>query len=257
MTAVKKKRSKKLDKIMNDFELFSKNFIHIIDNNNDQIRLDLNTAQTELNNLMKENRFVIVSKARQGGISTFTLAKALHRAITADNENILIVSYKGDSSSALFEMLKSMNMWLPRDKFPDLFPKVKRDNRNELLFDNGSRITCITAGNKSIGRGSAYSYIHLSEFAFYSRQEQSLLSSEQSLAKSEDSQLTIETTSNGIGNLYYKLFMSAHKGNSKYKAMFIPFYHKLYKKQFKHDYDEAEKWHIANDGKRLSKKDLE
>lgn len=242
---------------MNDFELFSKNFIHIIDNNNEKIRLDLNDAQIELNNLMNKNKFVIVSKARQGGISTFTIAKALWRAIKNDNENILIVSYKADSAAALFEMLKSMNDWLPREKFPGLFHKVRRDNRNELLLSNGSRITSTTAGNKSIGRGSTYSYIHMSEFAFYARQEMQLLSAEQSLMKGSDSQLTIETTSNGIGNLYYKLFMQAWKGNSKYKAMFIPFYHDLYRKQFKHDHDEAEKWYRENNqGKRLSKKDL-
>ncbi|WP_449355594.1 DNA packaging protein [Virgibacillus natechei] len=258
MTTATKKRSKKLDKIMNNFELFSKNFIHIIDNNNDKIKLDLNDAQIELNDLMSENRFVIVSKARQGGISTFTLAKALYRAITETNENILIVSYKGDSALALFEMLKRMNEWLPRDKYSDLFPETRRDNRGELLFDNGSRITSVTAGNKSIGRGSTYSYIHMSEFAFYSRQEMQLLSAEQSLMKGEGSQLSIETTSNGINNLYYKLFMNAYKGNSKYKAMFIPFFHPLYKKQFKHDHDEAEKWYKEDSkGQRLSKNDLE
>lgn len=253
----KKRQNKKLNRIMNDFELFAKNFIHIIDNNNDKIRLDLNTAQIELDTLMQNNRFVIVSKARQGGISTFAIAKALWRAVVNPNENILIVSYKGDSAASLFEMLKTMNDWLPRDKFPELFHEVRRDNRNELLLSNGSRITSVTAGNKSIGRGSTYSYIHMSEFAFYSRQEMQLLSAEQSLMKGTGSQLTIETTSNGIGNLYYKLFMSAWKNNSKYKAMFIPFYHDLYKKQFKNEHDEAEKYYKeVSQGQRLSRKDL-
>lgn len=248
----------KLELIMNDFQLFAKNFIYIIDNNNEKVKLDLNNAQLELDSLMNKNRFVIVSKARQGGISTFTLAKALWRALTNENENILIVSYKLDSSKALFEKLKSMNEWLPRDKYPKFFPNVRRENRDELWFDNGSRIASIVAGNKSIGRGSTYSYIHLSEFAFYTKQEMQLLSAEQSLMKGDKSQLTIETTSNGTGNHYYKLFMSAWKGNSKYKAMFIPFYHDLYKKQFKHEHDEAEKWFKEdNKGVRLSVKELE
>src|SRR5690606_9513845 len=81
---------------------------------------------------------------------------------------------------------------------------------------------------------------------------------EQSLMKGDKSQLTIETTSNGIGNKYYELFMSAYKGNSKYRAMFIPFFHELYKKQFKNDHDEAEKWFkLDNKGKRLSVAELE
>ncbi|WP_449619969.1 DNA packaging protein [Robertmurraya sp. Marseille-Q9965] len=253
-----KTKSAKLNKVLNNFPLFAKNFIYIIDNNNEKVRFDLNLAQLELEDLMNKNRFVIVSKARQGGISTYTVAKALWRALTNDNENILIVSYKSDSSKALFEKLKSMNDWIPRDKYPDIFPNVKRDNRDELFFENGSRITCLVASNKSIGRGSTYSWIHMSEFAFYDRQEMQLLSAEQSLAKGNHSILTIETTSNGTSNMFYRLCMSSMKGNSKYKLMFIPFYHDLYKKQFKFEHDEAENWHKEdNKGVRLSVKDLE
>src|SRR5690606_38579848 len=96
----------KLKKVLDDFRLFAKNFIYITDNNNDVIKFELNDAQLEINELMKTNRFVNVLKARQGGISTFVLARALWRALTKENENILIVSYKGDSAMALFEKLK-------------------------------------------------------------------------------------------------------------------------------------------------------
>jgi hypothetical protein len=253
-----KTRSPKLNKVLNEFPLFAKNMIYIIDNNSDKVKFELNSAQLELEDLMSNNRFVNVSKARQGGISTYTVAKALWRALTNDNENILIVSYKSDSSKALFEKLKTMNEWIDREKYPSVFPTVKRDNRDELFFDNGSRITCLVASNKSIGRGSTYSWIHMSEYAFYDRQEMQLLSAEQALAKGSSSMLTIETTSNGTSNNFYRLTMGSMKGNSKYKTMFIPFYHELYKKQFKFEYDEAEIWFRAdNKGVRLSVKDLE
>lgn len=248
----------KLQTVLNDFPLFAKNFIYIIDNNNEKVKFELNSAQLELEKLMNDNRFVNVSKARQGGISTYTVAKALWRALTNENENILIVSYKSDSSKALFEKLKSMNDWIDREKYPNVFPTVKRDNRDELFFSNGSRITCLVASNKSIGRGSTYSWIHMSEYAFYDRQEMQLLSAEQSLAKGNKSVLTLETTSNGTSNNFYRLTMASMKGNSKYKTMFIPFYHELYKKQFKYEYDEAETWYKEdNKGVRLSVKDLE
>ncbi|MFY0802153.1 DNA packaging protein [Peribacillus frigoritolerans] len=253
-----KTKNERLNKVLNSFPLFAKNMIYIIDNNNEKVKFELNLAQMELEELMENNRFVNVSKACQGGISTYSVAKALFRALTNENENILIVSYKSDSSKALFEKLKSMNEWLPRDKYPDVFPKVKRDNRDELLFDNGSRITCLVASNKSIGRGSTYSWIHMSEYAFYDRQEMQILSAEQSLQKGSKSILTIETTSNGTSNNFYRLTMASMKGNSKYKTMFIPFYHDLYKKQFKYEHDEAETWYKDNNkGVRLSVKELE
>ncbi|MFJ8063301.1 terminase large subunit domain-containing protein [Psychrobacillus sp. NPDC096426] len=257
-TKTAKKPENKLQKVFDDFELFAKNFIFITDNENQLVRFEINDAQKEINDLMSKHRFICVGKARQSGISTFVLGKALWRALTKPNENILIVSYKGDSAKALFDKLKMMNDGIPREKFPNVFPIVKRDNRGELFFSNGSRISSVTAGSKSIGRGSTYTYIHLSEYAFYQNQESQLLSVEQSLAKGEQSQLTIETTSNGTGNHFYKLYTQAMKGNSKYVDYFVPFFHKLYSKQFKYDYAEAEIWYKAtNKGKRLSLDDLE
>lgn len=261
MTVAQKRataQGNKLQKVLSEFPLFAKNFIYITDNENQVVKFELNEAQEEINDLMKDNRFVIIGKARQSGISTMVLGRALWRALTKPNENILIVSYKGDSAKALFEKLKMMNDMIPREKYPNIFPKVRRDNRNELFFTNGSRISSVTAGNKDIGRGSTYNYVHLSEFAFYSNQETQLLSVEQSLAKGSESQLTIETTSNGTSNHFYRMYMMAMKGESKYVSYFVPFFHKLYKKQFAHDYDEAETWYKAtNKGKRLSVDDLE
>lgn len=252
------KQETKLQKVLDSFPLFSKNFIYITDNENQIIKFELNDAQEEIDSLMLKHRFIIIGKARQSGISTMVLGRALWRALTKPNENILIVSYKGDSAKALFDKLKQMNQMIPRRKFPNVFPKVKRENRGELFFDNGSRISSVTAGSKSIGRGSTYTYIHLSEYAFYQNQESQLLSVEQSLAKGAESQLTIETTSNGTSNHFYKIYMAAMKGESKYKDYFVPFYHKLYKIQFKFDYDEAELWYRAtNSGARLKPEDLE
>ncbi|HJF32216.1 MAG TPA: terminase family protein [Sporosarcina psychrophila] len=248
----------KLQQVFDDYSLFSKNFIYITDNENAVVPFELNDAQLEIEGLAKKNRFVIVGKARQSGVSTYVLGRALWRALTKPNENILIVSYKGDSAKALFDKLKSMNDFIPRERFKGVFPVTKRDNRGELKFSNGSSISSVTAGTKSIGRGSTYTYIHLSEFAFYGNQESQLLSVEQSLAKGSESQLTIETTSNGVGNHFFKLYTAAMKGDSKYVPVFIPWYHKLYKKQFKYDHSQAMEWHKANNkGKRLSQEDLE
>ena len=248
----------KLQKVLESFPLFAKNFIHITDNDNKVVKFSLNDAQLDIDNLMSKNRFVIVGKARQAGISTYTLGKALHRAVTRPNENIIIVSYKSDSAKALFEKLKMMNDYLPREKFPNVFPSVVRDNRDELVLSNGSKIKSAVASNKDLGRGSSYSYVHLSEFAFFANQETQLLSIEQSLQKGANSQLTIETTSNGVGNFFYRLFMQSEKKESKYVNYFIPFYHRLYKTQFANDYSEAEEWYKAtNKGKRLTTEDLE
>ncbi|MHA6251957.1 DNA packaging protein [Oceanobacillus sp. CAU 1775] len=246
----------KLKKITQSFELFAKNFIYIVNTQNETVPMKLNLAQQELTELMDSNRYTIINKARRAGISTLMLAKALFEAVTKENQSIIIVSYEGDSAKALFNILKSMNDNLPRDKYPDLFAETRRDNKSELLFWNGSRIVSTVAGYKDIGRGMSITWAHLSEFAFWNgSQEEQLLSIEQALV--DNGRISIETTSNGIGNYYYELYQKAKRGNSKYKSYFVPWYHPFYRESKKGEYDEAEQWYRAKYGKRLAKRDLE
>lgn len=245
--------AQKLEKIQQNPLLWLKNFVKITTNTGDYVPFTLNEQQEYFIDEMI--RFNIISKARQIGFSTLSLGLCLYYACTRERTNYMIVSYKQESSTLLFEKLKDMYRSLPHDKYK--FPKDVENNRGKLKLDNGSSITLATAGGKDVGRGSTFEYILLSEFAFYENQEKILLSAEQALAKSKTSKIVIETTSNGF-NHYQKLFMNAYKGNSKYRAFFFPFYSSSYAKQFKDDYDEAEEWYKNdNKGKRLTKEDLE
>ncbi|WP_368974691.1 hypothetical protein NST61_16970 [Caldifermentibacillus hisashii] len=59
------KQNKALQKVMNDFRLFAKNFIKIIDNNGNSIPFVLNPEQEDfINNMEKYN---IILKGRQIG----------------------------------------------------------------------------------------------------------------------------------------------------------------------------------------------
>ncbi|MED1091495.1 terminase large subunit domain-containing protein [Bacillus paramycoides] len=251
--AKKLSREEKLKKINDDPILWLRNFVKITTNTGDYIPFVVNDQQKQFIDEM--GRFNVIAKARQIGFSTMSLALCLWMAMNRSRTNYLIVSYKAESSTSLFDKLKMMYDDLPHDKFK--FPKDVQNNRGQMKFDNGSSITLATAGGKDVGRGTTYEYILLSEFAFYENQDSILLSAEQALAKSKTSKLVIETTSNGF-NTYQKLFDNAYKENSKYKAFFFPFYSSSYAKQFKDDYDEAEIWYKAdNKGNRLTKDDLE
>ena len=186
----------KLQKINNNPVLWLKNFVKISTNKGEYIPFEVNDQQKYFIDEM--GRFNVISKARQIGFTTLSLGLCLFYATTRPRTNYMIVSYKQESSTLLFETLKDMNMSLPRDKFP--FPKVIENNRGKLRFDNGSSITLATAGGKDVGRGSTFEYILLSEFAFYGNQDKILLSSEQALAKSTTSRIVIETTSNGFNS---------------------------------------------------------
>ncbi|ABO48923.1 conserved hypothetical protein [Desulforamulus reducens MI-1] len=253
MARTVKSTSDKLKIINADFKLWAKNFVKIVDNNGDEIPFILNEQQDYFYQNM--DKFNIISKSRQLGFTTYSLAYCLWLACTRANTNCLIVSYNVESTQSIFERLKQMYASIP-DKYK---PAEKRNNRIELLLENNSRIIVKTAGNKSLGRGMTLQYVLLSEFAFYpdDQQRDSLVSLEQALAKNNDSKIVIETTSNGY-NYYQKLFMSAYKGNSKYKSFFFPWFSSAISKQFKHEIELAEKWFRANNkGHRMEPEHLE
>lgn len=241
-------------KIINaDFKLWCKNFVKIIDNEGNEIPFILNEQQEYFYQNM--DKFNIISKSRQLGFTTYSLAYCLWLACTRDNTHCLIVSYNNESTQSIFERLKQMYASIP-DKYK---PAERRNNRMELLLENNSRIMVKNSGNKSLGRGMTLQYVLLSEFAFYADEQQkdSLVSLEQSLAKNNDSKIVLETTSNGY-NFYQKLFMSAYKGNSKYKAFFFPWTSSATSDQFKHEITLAEKWFRANNkGHRMEPEHLE
>lgn len=252
IAAVKKKS--KFDMVMDDFKAFAKNFIKIVDNEGNTIPFLLNKEQAEFVDTMQ--KFNIIAKSRQIGFSTMSLGICLYNAVKYHNTNYMIVSLSGESVTSLFEKLKFMNDNLPREKYP--FPKTMRDNRGELVLENGSRVQVAASDGKSIGRGSTFQYILISEMAFYQGDQSKVLTSlEQALAKNNTSRLVIETTANGTANYYYDLFMRSWKGKTNYKAFFYGWTSDAYKEQFRFEHDIAEEWYkLQNKGQRLMGKDL-
>jgi hypothetical protein len=252
-TATRKKKSK-FEIVMDDFKLFCKNFVKIVDNEGDTIPFLLNKEQSDFIDQM--GKFNIIAKSRQIGFSTMSLAYCLYNAVKYPNSSYMIVSLSSESVTALFQRLKFMNDNLPRDKYT--FPETMRDNRGELFLGNGSRVQIAASDGKQIGRGNTYQFILLSEFAFYGGDQSKILTSvEQALAKNPSSKLVIETTANGTGNYYYDLFMRSWKGKTNYKAFFYGWTSDAYKDQFKFEHDIAEEWYkTQNKGQRLSLKDL-
>lgn len=248
-------RKQKLKMIMNDFRSFCRNFIKIVDNNGELISFKLNEQQEHfVDNMGKYN---VILKPRQIGFTTVQLAYCVWMAQTIPNTHYLIVSYTEKNAKDLFSKFKRMNDNLPREKYPNLFATTKRDNRDELVFDNGSVIRSVTASShKDLGRGMTLMYILLSEAAFYPDLDNVLNSLEQALMKTDKSKIVLETTANGF-NSFKLLYDRASKGRSKYKSFFFPFYSSAYEKQFKYEIDEAVTWYkVNNKGMRLAAKDL-
>lgn len=247
--AISKKNAKKLKWLWQDgHEVeFIEAFFKIVDKDSNTVNFKLTQEQKYLvNNMEKLN---IISKSRQLGISSITIALSLRECIVYPNSNCLLVSYDQKSCNDIFNKLKQMYNLLPNW----LKPIEMANNRQELKFKNGSRITCVTAGNKDLGRGATLQLIHLSEFAFMKNQQKQITSILQAL--SPTGKLIIESTSNGL-NYYSELATQAENGENDFKLFFFNWINGG--SLFKNKYIEAvEKYKAKNNNKMLSDKDLD
>lgn len=258
MAAKTKSNNKALQKVMGDFRLFAKNFIKIIDNNGDSVPFVLNPEQEQFNKEME--KYNIILKGRQIGFTTWSLGYMLWLALTKPDTNYLMMTHHNKVTQSLLRRINKMYQHLPHKKYPELFPKKVLSNRDEIYFDNGSRIQVATAGGEDSISGNTFELIHLSEMAKYpdEQQEEIIATSIPALAKNPNSKIIIEATAMGY-NYYQEMFLRAYRNKETvWKAHFYSWLAKAYSSQFKHSFDEAEAWFKEhNQGRRMSSIDLE
>lgn len=206
---------------------FIEQFIKIADKNGNIVPFRLTQEQTELVNTMQRENIIL--KSRQLGISSVVVALSIRACIVKDNTSCLLVSHSQDSTATIFDKLKQQYNSLPDFIRPDTIT----NNRKELKFVNGSKITCVTAGTKSIGRGDTFNgIVHLSEFAFYKNAEKQLKALSQAL--SDSGKLIIESTADGF-NKFSSTYYQAKNGENTYKGFFFNWINggKLFKELYK------------------------
>lgn len=204
-------------------------YIKIRDKNGKVIPLKLNEPQMKYYNVIKELHEqrkpirIIILKARQMGFSTETESIIFKNVVTNHNYNAGIVAHKEDSTANLFNMSKRMLEYLP----DSIKPEQKKSNAKELVFNNDegtgldSKMKCMTAGGKGIGRSDTFTALHLSELAFWEGDKQDiLLGLLQAVPNIPESMVIIESTANGF-DYFKKLWDKAVAGENDFYPLFV------------------------------------
>lgn len=171
----------------------------------------------------------IISKARQLGCSVLVCALSIRRCVCHPNTTCVLISHSQESTNKVFGKLKQMFYSLP----DCIRPELLTNNRQELSFVNGSRISCQTAGNKDLLRGDTCTGIlHCSEFAMWKDQERQMQSLMQ--AVTESCTVIIESTTKGF-NSFTSTYMQATNKENDFKPFFFSWINarKLFEPQYK------------------------
>lgn len=122
-------------------------FIQAVDKSGKVCKYKLTDEQKAL--LQSLDHKNVISKSRQLGISYVVCSISLRRCICHPNTTCVLISHSQESTNKVFAKLKQQFY-----SIPDIIrPELLTNNRQELSFVNGSRISCQTAGNKDLCRG--------------------------------------------------------------------------------------------------------
>lgn len=133
-----------------------KHLYQIVDRDGNSIKFKLNRVQEEVyDNLHTRN---LILKARQLGMSTFSVIYLLDEALFNDNLSAGIVSYSLEHAQHIFKRIIGHALeHLPKWILP--LTKMVQQSAREITFENGSSIRVDTTL-----RGGAYQLVLVSEF---------------------------------------------------------------------------------------------
>jgi len=155
------------------------------------------------------------------GISTYTTARVFWKSYFNAYNKSVVMAHDSATSDALFNMsrktIENMN--------PEFSPELIKSNAKEIMFaHNESGYRLYTAGSPEAGRGTTPTIAHLSEVAFWQHDEKILAGLFQGISQAEGTEVILESTANGVGNEFHRLWMGAVNGENEYVPIFVPWY---------------------------------
>jgi hypothetical protein len=243
-----------LKALKNNLPLFAKNCLRIVNEEGQLVPLEFNEDQLLLHGMIEEQLAkigmvrMVVLKGRKQGVSTYVAARFFHKAFFNSYKQVYILSHLTGATKALFRMVNIFYLHLPAP----LRGKLLVDNSLEMGFDNHSMYTVATAGEGEVGRGSTPHLFHGSEVASYTHTDGIETGIFQAIAMQSGTEMILESTAKGIGNIFHKYAIMALEKTGLYELAFLPwFLHKanslpIPKDKLPFIYDEKEKELLAN-----------
>jgi len=214
-------------RLRDDFEFFARNCLFIRTKTGAVVPFKLNRAQKYLHERLERQRKTngkvraIILKGRQLGASTYIQGRFYWRLWGGKGLKAFILTHEQDATDNLFGMAQRFHNELP----PFVKPATKAASAKELAFaDNDCSYAVATAGSKGVGRSATLQLFHGSEVGFWPHADTHIDGAFQAIADVAGTERLLESTANGIGNVYQRRYKAAERGDSDEEAIFIPWF---------------------------------
>lgn len=216
-------------RLRDDFEFYAKNCVKIRPKVGDLRPFVFNPVQNKLDEIIRRQYEatgkirIVILKARQQGLSTYTSAYLYWRLSQMKAKKGLVIAHTADSSSTLFDMYRRIH-----NEVPELLrPSTKYNGKRELTFDildTGLKIA--TAGGQGVARGETLNFAHLSEVAFWAADTaaNNLNAILQTIPNEADTGIFVESTANGMSGVFADLWRGAVDGSNGFIPFFSPWF---------------------------------
>ena len=187
-----------------------------------RVPLRLFDYQQETLKTFRNNRYVIVLKARQLGLTTVAMAYALWMLMFRPGSNIVFVSRSQTAADKALELLDFMYQFLPESiKERGPVPDSLAAKHHAYRFQDGmvSQVTSYPA-TKTVAAGQTASLVLWDEAALAEYQEDAL----RTLMPTTDAggSMIIFSTARGGHNQFAQLYRSAERSENEFKPLFFP-----------------------------------
>lgn len=164
----------------------------------------------------EKHRFNILSKFRQGGLTTVTVLWCMWRCMFKLDETIMVLSKSDREAIAAGEIVKRALLELPAWMKPEM---DKNNDHQKLFSETGCKLFFYTP---EAARGRSITYLVLDEAAFIPQMEKHWKAMFPTI--STGGHCICISTVNGVGNWYYDIFMGAKKGENDFEIIELDYW---------------------------------
>ncbi len=166
--------------------------------------------QEELVKDYKNNRFNVVLKARQLGISEITAAYACWLMLFHREKNVVVMASKAETAKNILRKIRTSLKKLPRWL---MLADIQTDNKLSIELSNGSRCVAI-ATSEDAGRSEAVSFLIIDEAAFIQKFDELWTGLYPTVAAGGS--CAIISTPNGVGNKFHEIYKDAEDKHNEF-----------------------------------------
>lgn len=221
-------RAKEIYSDFHDSATFARESLSVLNKKGLTVPMQYNPAQMKLDYTIRKIRErkrpvrIVILKTRRAGFSTGVAATLFKETAFRTGQKTLIVAQDDKAvKESLFPMYSRFNdEYRPFRNLLKL-PKATSDRQDGIDYENDSSISIQTAKNLQGARSFGFRRVHLSEYAFYPNAKTLMVGLMQTVPNDPDTIVIVESTANGLGNGFHRLYERAKEGKTEWVALFF------------------------------------